>query len=146
MKNTKDLKKLSGSELDDLILYGVQQQENVDRHSDEYQHWLNVVAAAKEERAVRGKDTGKGAKLADIADHVKDDKVEDRTSPTNLHIAPRGDASETDHEPVDPAAKEGEIPADRINKGIPGVEGGHGEDTPENGNQGTAHTGNAHAS
>lgn len=141
MSTEKDLKALSDSELDSLIEQGIAGQENAYRHSDEYLHQLNVVAAAKEEKAqradggkTRGKDSGKD--LGDIADGVEH-TVANGTQPKSEV----GDASDTDHDPVTPkpvgddGSQKDVIPADKVNQGLPGVEPGMAEETPENASQ-----------
>lgn len=139
MKDNKDLGKLSDSELDDLIMQGIQHQENHFKHTEEYQHGLNIVAAAKEEKAQRehAKTKGSGADVVDIAEHVKDDKVADVSGGKTSEVkSAKGKAGSTDHAPAKPKKANGEgddeIPADNINQGLPGVEPAMAETTPEN--------------
>ena len=72
----QDLTKLSDTELDSLIMHGINQQETVVRHGAEYQHLLNVVAAAKKEKATRGTEEAaiqrEGAANKKIADSIPD--------------------------------------------------------------------------
>lgn len=138
MKNEKDLSKLSDSELDDLIMQGIQHQENHFKHTEEYQHGLNIVAAAKEEKAGResGERKSKGADIPAIAENVKDDKVQDVSGGKTTEVkSAKGKAGSTDHDPVapKPVVDDGtQIPAENINQGLPGVEPAMAETTPEN--------------
>jgi hypothetical protein len=145
MSTEKDLKALSDSELDSLIEQGIAGQENSYRHGDEYQHHLNVVAAAKEEKAQRldggkskSKDSGKD--IGDLAAGIPD-TVADMTDNGTQPKSEVGDASETDHEPIAPKpvgnddSQNDVIPADKVNQGLPGVEPGMAEETSENASQ-----------
>lgn len=145
MSTEKDLKALSDSELDSLIEQGIAGQENAYRHSDEYLHQLNVVAASKEEKAqradggkTRGKDSGKDlVGLADGVEHTVADMTDNGTQPKSEV----GDASDTDHDTITPkpvgddGSQKDVIPADKVNQGLPGVEPGMAEETPENASQ-----------
>lgn len=125
-----DVSKLSDSELDDLILYGIQQQENYPRHSNDYQHHLNTVAAAKEEKARRGgHGADSGRKLADVAKGIKDTRVEDASAPNQLHTAPDGDPKEV-----------GKVHGDVL----PGVIPKQAQTTPENAPHGDYTEGSEH--
>jgi hypothetical protein len=145
MSTEKDLKALSDSELDSLIEQGIAGQENSYRHGDDYNHHLNVVAAAKEEKAQRAdggksksKDSGKD--IGDVAEGIPD-KVADMTDNGTQPKSSVGDAGETDHEPITPkpvgddGLQKDVIPADKVNQGLPGVDPGMAEETPENASQ-----------
>lgn len=139
----KDLKSLSDSELDSLIEHSIEQQETVKRHGSDYQHLMNVTAAAKEEKARRG-DEGiirEGERNKELVDNIKDDKVEESNLSTaaheDLHITPDPTAKDKKEavkkKTPKPTVEEGEqIPADRINQGIPGIEPKAAKKTPEN--------------
>lgn len=144
MEQEKDLSGLSDAELDTLIEYGINQQETVPKHGKDYQHYLNVVANGKEEKAKRGsqaeRDQKEGSAAKAIADEIPDTKVEGNPLSANaepLHLAP--DATDEqkeaalekkDPDPVNPDAEQ--IPADTVDKGLPGVVPGQAETTPEN--------------
>lgn len=120
---------LSDSELDDYIVYGVEQQHLVEPHSDDYQHWLNVVAAAKEEKSRRTQDgaSAQSAKFADMADKTTDTYTEDRNAPTQLHTAERGE----------PGVAVGSAPSHGgVGEPLPGVEPDMAGTTPENATSG----------
>ncbi len=143
--STTDLKSLSDADLDSLIEHGISQQETVPRHGDQYQHLLNVVATAKEEKARRaaGGETH-GNTYADnkkITDGIKDDKVEESPLSTaaheNLELTPDAtkkdikDAKvEKDPQQVVPGSGN-DVPAENLNKGMKGVTSQAAKDTPE---------------
>lgn len=110
-------------------MYGVEQQHLVTPHSDDYQHWLNVVAAAKEEKSKRAQDgaSAQSAKFADMADKTADTYTEDRNAPTQLHMAESGE----------PGAAVGSAPGHGgVGDPLPGVEPGMAGTTPENSTSG----------
>lgn len=130
-----NLSKLSDAELDELIMHGVRHQEGHFPHTEEYKHGLNVVASAKEEKAKRGSgsDLSDAAKIPAVADGIKDTHVNDVSGGKTSEV--RSDApTEVAHgeRPVPPASATGGVDASAVNQGIPGVEGGHAGDTPEN--------------
>lgn len=136
-----DIKKLSDADLDSLIEYGIQQQENVPRHSDEYQHYLNVVANAKQEKSRRDNETTTNSTNAEIAEDIPNDKVEESSLSTqsheNMKLTPKPTIKQQKQANVKknpkPTVQDGtQIPADKINQGLPGVTTDAAKDTPEN--------------
>jgi len=140
----KDLKALSDSELDALIEQGITHQEQHVRHSEEYQHGLNIVAEAKEEKAARAERSAKspkgtGEEASVTADKIEDNKVQDMNEGKTTEInSPKGKAGSTNHKAVKPkpvgddGSQKDVIPAENINTGLPGVEPAMAEETPEN--------------
>jgi len=143
MNDEKDLSKLSDSELDNLIEYGINQQENVPRHGEEYQHFLNVVATAKEEKAKRGGEDARvqkeSSEMKDISDKIQDTKVEEQplSKAPKLNVAKdptpkqKKDALKKTT-PRQVVSDSTQIPADKVNQGLPGVTPEQAETTPEN--------------
>lgn len=142
----KELNKLSDAELDSLIEHGINQQETVKRHGHEYQHHMNVVAAAKQEKArrqVNGVSDEQATINPAITDKVEDKYTEENPLSSNgaEHLSITPDAGKKEIK----AAKKATAPKsakknptvpdpDKVNKGIPGVEPQQAETTPENQN------------
>lgn len=142
------LAKLSHGDLDALISYAIQQQEQTIRHGNRYQHLMNVVAATKAEKQKRIDDgdidysTTKYLDFHKIAESIKDDQVEESqlatANPDELNLAPaapKGTATKVKAEKTLKVPKPTDadvIPAENINQDLPGVIASAADETPEN--------------
>ncbi len=129
------LSDLSVGELDELINHGIQQQETVLRHGSKYQHFLNVVAMAKHEKAIRGEDDkkkGTGKTPQEHVDLVKDTEVDENplasARPAELDIP--DDKGKQSDKGVSKAVTANNPDGMEVNQGLPGLE--KVETSPEN--------------